>query len=61
MAMALNCRDLGIACDRVILAATEEELLRRVSEHALTVHGIDVNQGDMLEQIRALIYETKNA
>ncbi|UCC71889.1 MAG: DUF1059 domain-containing protein [Gemmatimonadota bacterium] len=56
MAKELRCRDLGMNCSQVIRAETEEELLERVAEHALTVHGIDVVQAGMLEQLQAVIY-----
>ncbi len=59
MAKELICRDLGIACNQVIRAETEEELLERVVEHALTVHGIDLMQVGLLEQIKAAVREDK--
>ena len=59
MAKELICRDLGIACNQVIRAETEEELLERVVEHALTVHGIDLMQVGLLEQIKAAVHADK--
>lgn len=40
MAKMLRCRDAGVDCDAVIRAETEEELMRKVAEHAKTVHGM---------------------
>ncbi len=56
MAKALRCRDLGIECDEVILAETEEELLAEAAEHVLGVHGVDVTGAQMLEQLKAAIH-----
>jgi predicted small metal-binding protein len=41
MAKELRCRDLGIECNQVIRARTQEELIERVAEHVLAVHGFD--------------------
>ncbi len=59
MARELICRDLGIACDQIIRAETEEELLKRVVEHVLTVHGIDLTQTGLLEQIKSVVFTEK--
>ena len=59
MAKELICRDLGIACDQRIRAETDEELLEKVAEHALTVHGIDLMQVGLLEQIRAAVHSDR--
>ena len=56
MAKELMCRDLGIDCGQVIRAETEDELIERVAEHVLMVHGFDVIQAGMLEQLKAVIY-----
>ncbi|MFB0569124.1 MAG: DUF1059 domain-containing protein, partial [Nitrososphaeria archaeon] len=40
MAKMLRCRDVGVDCDGVIRAETEEELMGKVAEHAKTAHGI---------------------
>jgi predicted small metal-binding protein len=56
MAKELRCRDLGIECSQVIRAETQEELIEKVAEHVLTVHGFDVIQTGMLEQLEAAIY-----
>lgn len=59
MAVELKCRDLGIACDVVIRADSEEELLRKFAAHMLSVHGIDVQEAGMLGEIRAVIYVSR--
>ena len=56
MAKELRCRDLGIECSQVIRAETEEELIEKAAEHAMSVHGFDVTEPYMLEQLKAVIY-----
>jgi predicted small metal-binding protein len=56
MAKEMRCRDLGIACDQVIRADSEEELIRRVAQHALMVHGIDLTEPQLFEQLKELIH-----
>jgi predicted small metal-binding protein len=55
MARELRCRDLGIHCEAVIRGETEEEVLEKAVMHALTSHGIDVVEAQMLEQLKAAI------
>jgi len=56
MAKELRCRDLGIECSQVIRAETEEELIEKAAEHSTSVHGFDVTEPYMLEQLKAVIY-----
>jgi predicted small metal-binding protein len=56
MAKELRCCDLGILCNQVIRAKTQEELIEKVVEHVLAVHGFDPIQAGMLEQLEAAIY-----
>jgi predicted small metal-binding protein len=45
MALEFACRNVGLVdCKGVVHAATEDELLRLVAEHARTVHGVELNQ-----------------
>jgi predicted small metal-binding protein len=61
MAKELRCRDLGIECNQIIRAETQEELIEKIAEHVLTVHGFDVIQTGMLEQLEAAIYTIENS
>jgi len=56
MAKEIRCRDLGIACDQVISADTEDELISRAAQHALMVHGLDLTEPLMFEQLKELIH-----
>jgi predicted small metal-binding protein len=52
----LRCRDVGFDCDKVIRAASEEEILRQTAEHAQKVHGTEVTP-EVAEKVKSLIKE----
>ena len=52
----LRCRDAGFDCDHEIRAASEEEILWEVVEHAREAHNIEVTV-EMAEQVEGLIRE----
>jgi predicted small metal-binding protein len=37
--LTIACRDVGQPCDRVLSGETEEELLKKAAEHAVSDHG----------------------
>ena len=45
MAKVLRCRDVGIDCDFVARADSEEEILKKAAEHAAATHdmGNEIN------------------
>lgn len=57
MVKMLRCQDVGVDCDAVIRAETEEELMRKVAEHAKTVHGVTEIPADLVAKIKAAIRE----
>jgi len=57
MAKLLRCRDVGVDCDHVIRAETEEELMKKVAEHAKTVHGMTEISPDLAAKVKAAIKE----
>ena len=50
----VRCKDLGFDCDHEIQAETEEEVLKQVAEHAVTVHQLEVTP-ELVEQVKPLI------
>jgi predicted small metal-binding protein len=44
MALEFHCADVGVACSSKTTAATKEELLAKVSEHASSAHGVELNE-----------------
>jgi len=57
MAKMLRCRDVGLDCDGVIRAETEEELMGKVAEHAKTAHGITEISPELAAKVKAAIKE----
>ena len=55
MAKVLRCRDLGMECDFVARAETEEEILKQAAEHAETVHNMKEIPEEVLAKVRAAI------
>lgn len=43
MALEFHCADVGVACSSKTTAQTKEELLAKVSDHAKSAHGVDLN------------------
>jgi len=60
MAKVLRCRDVGIDCDFVARADSEEEILKKAAEHAAATHAAATHDmkeipEEVLSQVRAAI------
>jgi len=55
MAKMLRCRDVGVDCDAVIRAKTEEELMKKVAEHAKKAHGMSKIPPELAKKVKAAI------
>jgi predicted small metal-binding protein len=55
MAKILRCNDIGLDCDFVAKADTEEEILRQAAEHAAATHDMEEIPEDALAKVRAAI------
>jgi predicted small metal-binding protein len=55
MAKVLRCRDVGMDCDFVARADSEEELLKKAAEHAATTHDMKEIPEAVLTKVRAAI------
>jgi predicted small metal-binding protein len=44
MAVELRCQDLGLACRGKVSADDEDELVRKVAEHARTKHSVELTE-----------------
>ena len=51
----LRCRDVGADCDYVMRGKTEEEIFKKASEHAKTVHNMKEMPKELIEKARAAI------
>ncbi len=57
MDKVFRCRDLGLDCDAVIRADTEEEILKKAAEHAKAVHNMKEIPAEVVAKVRAAIRE----
>lgn len=55
MAKKLRCRDVGMDCDFVARAETEEEILKQAAEHIGPAHNIHDISEEVVERVRAAI------
>jgi predicted small metal-binding protein len=57
MDKVFRCRDLGLDCDAVIRAGSEEEVLKKAAEHAKAVHNMTEIPAEVVVKVRAAIHE----
>jgi predicted small metal-binding protein len=57
MDKVFRCRDLGLDCDAVIRADTEEEILKKAAEHVKAVHNMKEIPAEVAVKVRAAIRE----
>ena len=57
MAFTLRCRDVGVECDYVARADTEEELLKQAAKHAAEVHNMTEISDEKMAEVKAAICE----
>jgi len=55
----LSCRDMGSDCDFVACGKTEEEVLKKASEHAKTDHNMNEIPKEMVDKARSAIRNVK--
>ena len=53
MTKVIRCRDVGLDCEGVIRAETEEEALAQAAAHAQEVHGLKETNDEVVEAVRA--------
>lgn len=53
----LSCRDVGVDCDYKIKGKTEDEVLKKASEHAKKDHNIKKVSKDYLDSWRMKIHD----
>ena len=56
----LKCCDADFDCSAVVLADSEEEVLKQAAQHALEAHGVTVTP-EMASQIKTLITDEVEA
>lgn len=61
MAKELRCADVGMDCDYVATASTEEELMGKVAAHAAEMHGIYEITPELEAKVASVIREKPDA
>ncbi len=56
MAKTICCRDVGVDCDFVVRGETEEEIMKKVAEHAQKEHGMKEIPQELVERVREAIH-----
>ncbi len=56
MTKEIRCRDVGVDCDWVASGETEEEIMKKVAEHAKKAHGLDEIPQELVQRVRAAIH-----
>lgn len=55
MAFRIGCKDVGVDCSFTAEAATEEELLKKVAQHAKDAHGMTSIDAATLAKVKGAI------
>ena len=55
MAKVLKCREVGLDCNFVARADTEEEILVQIAAHANTTHGVQDLPEEVVARVRSVI------
>ena len=51
--LTLSCKDVGFDCNHVVKAGTEEEVIRKITEHAIKKH--DMKSENMTPKMKETI------
>ena len=52
---SFQCKDMGMTCDWKAEAETEDELLKKVAEHAAEVHDMKEISPEEMEKVKSVI------
>ena len=52
---SIACKDVGVDCGFEATAETEDELMKKVAEHAAEVHGMKTIPPEVLEKVKGAI------
>ena len=59
MPKSLSCKDVGLNCDWKTQGQTEDEVLKKASEHARTVHKMNQMPPEMQQKVRGAIRDVR--
>jgi len=55
----VRCKDAGVDCDFVAQAETEQELMKKVAQHAREKHGMTQVTPEMAAKVKKIIRDVK--
>lgn len=61
MAKVVVCRQVGMDCDGVVRAETEDAALAAVAEHVREVHGIHSPPSEVVARVREVMWDDSPA
>jgi predicted small metal-binding protein len=59
MEKRVSCKDVGSDCDFVACAKTEEEIFRKIGEHARTDHNMSEISKELQDKVRSAIRDVE--
>ena len=59
MPKTYTCRDVGVPCDWKVRGETEDEVMRKIRDHARTTHGMNEIPKDLAAKVKAAIRDEK--
>lgn len=57
MTKSFGCSDVGVNCNWTTNADSEEDLMKKIKEHANTVHGFKEMPQDLADKVKLAIKE----
>jgi predicted small metal-binding protein len=55
MAKIAKCRDVGLDCNFIARAETEEDVMKQIADHANTTHGVKDMPEEVIARVRSVI------
>ena len=59
MPKTYTCRDVGVPCDWKVRGETEDEVMRKIRDHARTTHKMNEIPKDLAAKVKAAIRDEK--
>lgn len=55
MAKIAKCREVGLDCNFIARAETEEDVMKQIADHANTTHGVQDMPEEVIARVRSVI------
>ena len=57
---SFRCRDIGVSCEFEATAKTEDELMKKIAEHARKAHNMKTIPPDVMAKVKKTIKSNKH-